>query len=115
MDTKKATGQTGSWFAKVDGIPLPCVHKHWLNGLNYHDPFHRHDGANDNKINELVSAIQNSSRVILTNDEPTIDHSGEVIGFKRTSYIAVFSVADVQYSETGGLRFRLAERICNLK
>ena len=29
METKKAKGSRGSWFAVVDGETLPCVHEYW--------------------------------------------------------------------------------------
>lgn len=115
MDTKKATGQRGSWFAKVEGELLPCVHKHWLKGMEHHDPFRRHEGQDTAKIDELVAAIRERGKVILTDDEPTFDTTGEVIGFKRTRYIGVFQVSDVRYDEQDGLRFRLSKRLFDLK
>lgn len=49
----RAKGQRGSWFATVEGKVLPCVHKHWVKGLSHHDPFARHEGENQSKIDEL--------------------------------------------------------------
>jgi hypothetical protein len=116
MDTKKAVGRQGWWFAEVDGVALPCVHKHWLKGTAYHDPFERHKGKNnDNKIKEAVDSIVTGRKVVLTNDEATFDPSGVVTAFARKNYIAVFEVDDVQYSVSDGLRFRISERLCNLE
>jgi len=115
MTTKKAIGQRGSWFATVDGEALPCVHKHWVKGLYHHDPFRRHEGgASDEKILELATAVQQLGRVILTDDDAELDTAGNVVGFKRKNYIAVFEVEDVTYSREDGLRFRLARRVCDL-
>lgn len=93
---------------------LPCVHKHWVKGLLHHDPFRRHDGANALKIMELVDAVSTGKKVILTKDTATTDSDGNVIGFERTAYIAVYSVDDVTFSPQDGLKFRLTERLLNL-
>lgn len=116
MKLSKAFGQRGSWFATVDGDRLPCVHQYWVKGLLHHDRFRRHDGRDGEgeKIRELVDAIQAGKRVVLTSDEPQLDAAGEVRGFKRTGYIAVYRVEDVTYSASEGLRFRLAERLKDL-
>jgi hypothetical protein len=114
LKKKQATGHRGSWFAKVDSEPLPCVHKYWLTRMEYHDPFRRHDGRENAKINELVEAVKECGKVILTDDEVSFDAFGNVIGFKRTRYIGVFRVSDVRYDEVDGLRFILVERLCSL-
>ncbi len=116
METKKATGRQGWWFAVVDGAALPCVHKHWLTGLSYHDPFKRHEHKNIGaKIGEYVDAVAAGRRVILTDDDATLDSDGEVIAFARSRYIAVFEVDDVTYAAPDGLRFRLVDRLCHLE
>jgi hypothetical protein len=116
MEKKKAIGRQGWWFAEVDGVALPCVHKHWLTGRVYHDPFTRHKGKNnDKKVLEAVDAIKDGRHVILTDDDATLDASGDVTAFARKHYIAVFEVEDVQYSVEDGLRFRLSKRLCHLE
>ncbi|MER9883083.1 hypothetical protein [Mesorhizobium sp. M0118] len=116
METKKAVGRQGWWFAEVDGEALPCIHKHWLKGKNYHDPFERHKGKNnDQKIKEAVDAMASGRRVVLTDDYASFDASGTVSAFARKNYIAVFEIEDVQYSADDGLRFRLSKRLCNLE
>lgn len=116
METKKAVGRQGWWFAEVDGEALPCIHKHWLKGTTYHDPFERHEGKNkDHRIVEAVDAIKAKRRVILTDDYADINQDGKVRGFERKNYIAIFEVDDIQYTLQDGLRFRLTRRLCNLQ
>lgn len=116
VETKKAIGRQGWWFAEVDGVALPCVHLHWLKGFDYHDPFKRHEGKGlEKRINEAVDAIASGRRVVLTDDKASLDANGEVTGFARSRYIAVFEVSDVTYSPADGLRFKLGHRICHLK
>lgn len=115
MLKKKAMGRQGWWFAEVDGVPLPCLHKHWLKGLNYHDPFLRHEGKGlEAKIKEAVDAIMIGRRVVLTTDNATLDKAGNVTAFNRSGYVAVYEVDDVTYSKADGLRLRLAKRIDEL-
>jgi len=112
---KKATGQRGSWFAKVDGEQLPCVHKYWLKKLDYHDPYVREvDGLPASKVSEFVDAIQSGKRVVLTDDTPHMGPEGYPTGFTRKAYVAIYQVEHVQYDETDGLRFRLAKRLDDL-
>ncbi|MBL0934243.1 MAG: hypothetical protein IBJ07_05790 [Rhizobiaceae bacterium] len=114
MKPVKATGKRGSWFALVEDEWLPCVHKHWLKGLNYHDPLLRHEGSVAPKIAELVDSIRETKKVVLTEDKVSMTGDGSVVGFDRSAYIAVFAVDDVSYSFDDGLKFRLTERIHNL-
>ena len=116
METKKAIGRQGWWFAEVDGIAIPCIHKHWLNRLSYHDPFKRHRGKGlKRKIDEAVNAMKNARQVVLTDDHVEFDVEGDVAGFTRKKYIAVFEIDDITYTPADGLRFRLVERLCNLR
>lgn len=113
---KKAVGQRGSWFAKVDGYELPCVHKYWLKGLAYCDPFVRHaESSSVAKIHELVDAIVREKRVVLTDDTPQFDRNGALSGFVRKSYIAVYEVDGVLYDDVEGLQFRLVKRLDDLE
>jgi hypothetical protein len=112
---EKAKGQIGSWFAMVGSKSLPCIHCHWLTNLDYHDPFHRHlNGANDKKIQELVNAIKKDKLVVLTNDAVHQDAGGNVTGFTRKDYVAVYRVDRVTYEPESGLRFKLVERLAEL-
>lgn len=52
---------------------------------------------------------------VLTEDVPSYDASGDVVGFDRTRYIGVFSVSEVEYDEVGGLRLNLGPRRYHLK
>lgn len=116
MEKKKAVGRQGWWFAEVDGEALPVAHRYWLNVYDYHDPFKRHEGKNNGrKIREYVEAISSVRRVILSNDDATLDKNGEVMAFSRTTYIAVYAVDGVTFSEPDGLRFRLVKKLHELK
>lgn len=113
---KKAIGQRGSWFATVDGKDLPCVHKHWLKGLTYHDPFKPLvNGPSPAKIHEYVRTIQQEKQVILTNDTVIRDQQGMVSGFERQNYVAIFAVDDVSFDPNTGLRFTITSRVSELQ
>ena len=106
MPKKKVSGARGSWFAKVDGQTLPCVHKYWWNKTGYYDPNAK---VGDRKFEELVAAITKGKRVILTAD--TVLNKGE--GFDRTGYIAIYEVDNVEF-DANGLRFEFKKRLDNL-
>jgi hypothetical protein len=112
MPRAKALGERGSWFARVNGERLPCVHKHWVRGTTHVDPNY---DPTDPKFMELLDAIQREKRVVLTTDN-AIAHPEKKsgIGFERTGYIAVFKVDDVS-TGPDGLRFELRDRICELR
>ena len=110
MGKKKASGTRGSWFATVDGELLPCVNAYFLRpGALYNDP----DLQDTPKGVELVKAIQEKRRVILTRDEPIFDEFDRIT-FKRTGYVAVFSVGEIEF-DSAGLRFKFLERLENLQ
>lgn len=105
---EKAKGHRGSWFATVKGEKLPCIHRHWLTGLEYADP-----GYEDTpKFAELVTALKDKGKAVLTNDEYLGDHA-ENHAFRRTGYIAVFAISDVTVGD-GHLKLRLTERLEDL-
>ena len=103
----KATGTRGSWFAEVGGELLPCVHAFWYKAPQYDDP---HAVSGERKWEELVAAIRDKGRVILTNDD-AIDGG---FGFNRSSYIAEFSISDLEF-EHGHLKFRMVKRLRDLE
>jgi hypothetical protein len=111
MQTKKAIGTRGSWLATVDGELLPCVHEYWwVKG----DPLRRYNDpllTPSPRHNEFVAHIKERRKVILTSDKPY--STDNPIPFERTGYIAIWTVEDVEFDENG-LRFRFAERACNL-
>lgn len=116
MEKKKAVGRQGWWFATIEGRDYPVAHKYWLKRYDYHDPFKRHEGKNnDAKIRDYVDAIAATKHVILSNDDVTFDAGGDVAGFARTTYIAVYEVEDVSYTLLDGLRFRLINKLFELK
>ncbi len=108
----KAIGERGSWFAKVDGERLPCVHQYWVKGLHHCDPGF---GSGERQWDELFRSIVELKRVILTKDEPIAapDRKSGFL-FNRTGYIAVYSVANIE-ADDRGLRFDLTGRLCDLQ
>lgn len=109
MQKAKAAGARGSWFAEVDGERLPCVHKYWWKNGRYDDTGLRAGP----KADELVDAIRSRKRVILTDDIPEHDSQGRLTGFTRNGYIAVYSVDEVDFDDSG-LRFRFIKRLLDL-
>ena len=105
---RKAIGKHGSWFATIDGEQLPCVHQHWFSSsLEYEDP-----GVEvGNPVwDEFIQELKRTGKAILTSDNPA-PGSGS---FKRTGYIAVWSIEDVRVEE-GKLRFRFVDRLEGLR
>jgi hypothetical protein len=100
-----ATGTRGSWFADVAGARLACVHRHWLKGRRYSDP---HAEPGRPPWDEFIRAIAAGGKVVLTND----DHLGGG-SFRRTGYIAVWSVANVHVSNST-LTFEMVDRLADL-
>jgi hypothetical protein len=108
LETFKAVGKRGSWFAKVNGESFPCVHAHWWkSGKEYFDPHLRPDTE---KGKELIEGIQKSGKVIITKD----DFQPNEVDCKRTGYVAGFSVSNIEFNEDG-LRFRFDTKLFNLK
>ena len=101
----EARGKRGSWFAEVDGETLPCVHKHWLQGRQYHDP---QAAPGQPPWDDFIAAIKSGRKVVLTRDT----YLGG-IRFERTGYVAVFTVDDVAASD-GALTFKLTDRVVDL-
>jgi hypothetical protein len=102
MERAKAIGRRGSWFAKVNGERLPCVHQHWFTGVEYDDPFYQ-EGLEP--WPEFVEAIKAGGKVVVTRDEVTVKADGKPPAFKRSGYVAVYRVSDVRI-EGSHLRFR---------
>jgi len=115
---KKAVGQRGSWFATVDGIELPCAHRRWAkkNWPHYHDPFKpTENGPSASKILKYVQAIKDEKQVILTNDDEHLDDEGELTGFTRLNYIAIYGVENVSFDPDAGLKFTITKRLFELR
>lgn len=110
-EVMKAIGTRGSWFAVVEREALPCVHKYWWRNGFYNDTGLRPS----QKTNELVEAIRNVKKVILTDDEinPGAGDGGTIV-FNRVGYIAVYSVDDIEFDDAG-LRFRFKDRLADLR
>jgi hypothetical protein len=84
----KARGRQGSWFAEVKGQWLPCVHKHWIAWPLYSDPGIK---PGTQKEDEYIAALKQGT-VILTSSEIV---SKEPLQFRRTGYIAIWTIKDV--------------------
>jgi hypothetical protein len=107
---KKAVGERGSWFARVDGERLPCVHEQWWKkevGQLYHDQLVR---PGERQCEEFVAAIRAQRRVVLTRSK---HRHGADQAAERDGYIAVFEVDDIEFDDDG-LRFRFTKRIDEL-
>jgi hypothetical protein len=91
---------------------MPCVHRYWVKGAVHFDPGYV---LGDPQWDELVTAIRNDKRVILTSDmERPAPEKKSGVAFDRTGYIAVFEVGDVEANDEG-LRFVLKKRLKELK
>jgi hypothetical protein len=110
---KKAKGSLGSWEAKIDGEPLPCVHDYWWvkgdSTPRYHDPgltpaIPRHF--------DFVEQIKRAGRVILTRSKPHSDQ--DPVPFKRLGYVAVWTVEEIEFDQFG-LKFRFVKRLFDLE
>lgn len=119
MEIKKAVAVGRTWFAIVEGEKLPCVHHKWwtnIGGLRrYSDP----GLAPGPKYDAFVNAIRETRKVVLTqdkvislNDKPTTAENPTA--FKRLDYIAVWTIDDIDFDETG-LRFTFIDKVCELK
>jgi len=86
----KVVGKRGSWFARAGKEDLPCVHKEWFKSGNPHN-YYYDEGAKpgEKKWDELIDAIKQKKRVILTNDR------WENGNFERTGYIAIYDVDSI--------------------
>ena len=103
----KATGARGSWFAKIGGTPYPCLHKHWVNpGGSYLD---RGLEAQKPKWQKYISALKAQKKAILTDDTVV---EGEA--FKRSNYIALYEIDNVETTDAG-LALNLVKRLEELK
>ena len=107
---RKAIGKRASWFAEVESEELPCVHKHWWvpdrTKREYFDPGLLPSPFND----DFADRIRKANKVILTSD----DRNERTGTFTRTGYIAVWTVADVEFSDAG-LKFKFVDKICDLE
>jgi hypothetical protein len=110
LETKKAIGQIGSWFATVDGESLPCVHDFWYSPPNYNDP---EAILGHKRFEDFVAKIQSDGRVIMQKDKPPHISADNKTILEREGYIAVFKVDGLVF-DASGLRFKITQRLCNL-
>jgi hypothetical protein len=100
----KAKGMRGSWYAEVDGVLYPCVHKHWWihkHGI-YHDPYIPRNTERPEYRAKYLEILHAMKRVVLAD-------SGKPPAFVRKSYIGLFEIDDIDTSN--GLTFRITKRV----
>jgi len=100
----KAKGTQGSWFATTrEGKRLTRVNdKLWPGGTTpYHDP-HRYD--TERRGVEYIEAVKRG-KVLITRNEGSHE-----AGWRRTGYVGVFRVTNVQFSPDNGLTFDIVSR-----
>ncbi len=105
MQTFKALGRRGDWFATVNGEEVPCAWNWWLTGMHYFDPLAE---PGTGKWVKYVAAIRRGNKVALTGKKEK-DRKWE-----RDGYIGLFEVANVKTTEHT-LEFDLTRRLANLK
>jgi hypothetical protein len=103
--TAKAQGIRGSWYAKVNGEELPCIHDKNMKNGSYIAP-----RADDERHQKLLADIQRTGRVVMRKSERNSDDRS----WTSKGYVAVWSVADAKI-EGGELTFRFVDRLIDLK
>ena len=103
---EKPIGRRGSWFARVNGQLLPCVHEHWRASNRYIDPGVK---LKTRKWEELIASLREKGLAILTSDR--ILQSGT---FERTGYIALFEIGGVTITDRG-LEFRFEREVARFQ
>jgi hypothetical protein len=109
METKRAVGHPGVWWAKIDGVEYPTVGAMRVTKTHYKQAYAL-DGW---KSNDLLVALTAEPKVILCQE--ILQDNGI---YKRTGYIALFTIKNlaVTTDETHKIvEFDLAERLCNLR
>jgi hypothetical protein len=106
MQTFKAVGHRGDWFATIDDEQVPCAWNWWLTGMHYCD---RGAKPGRGKWMKYINAISSSRKVALTGKKETKNGKWE-----RDGYIGLFAIANLTTTERG-LEFDLTQRLANLK
>jgi hypothetical protein len=106
VQTFKARGQRGSWFARIGDEDIPCAWLQWRTGNHYCDPVVE---PNKGKWPKYIEAIKIGSKVALADKRE--DENGD---WHRDGYIGLFEIANVTVSDRG-LEFDFVARIANLK
>jgi hypothetical protein len=105
METLKATGRRGDWFATIDGKDVPCAWNWWLTKTHYFDPHARPDTG---KWVKYIAAIRRDRKVALTGKK---EKDGK---WERDGYIGLYKIGKIITTDTT-LEFDLIERLANLK
>jgi hypothetical protein len=106
MQTFKAVGRRGNWFATINDEQVPCAWHWWLTGMHYCDL-----GAKPGKGKwvKYIDAIRRGKKVALTGKKETKNGKWE-----RHGYIALFAIENLN-ATADGLEFDLIGRLANLK
>jgi hypothetical protein len=118
MQTFKAIGRRGDWFATINGEEIPCAWSWWqrgnpAGGFLYCDPEAR---PGTGKWIKYVEAIQRSGKVTLTGKKKVAltgkkeDSDGK---WQRKGYIGLYAVTNLKTSENS-LEFDMPEKIADL-
>lgn len=119
METRRAKGKRGDWFARVEGDDedLPCVHKFWVRPrkedaqqrMRYRDPY---TVPGNPTWDRFIEGIRATGRVILTDDRPILPDGSS--RFERLGYIAVFEADEVEV-DGRTLWFTFGRRLMELR
>jgi hypothetical protein len=111
METKKAKGNQGNWFATIDGESLPCLHQYFWTGKNKYKAQIRNE-SHFIRMKEFALALEDKGRAVLTIDDISKNEDGHIC-FARKGYIAVYEIKDVSIDESY-LRLTFTNRLFNL-
>ena len=103
MQTLKARGHRGSWFARIGDEDIPCIWRDWLTSGHYRDPGAK---ADDGKWVKYIEALEHGQKAVLTTKQEKTK-SGKWL---RSSYLSVWKIANVALTERG-LKFDLVEKL----
>ncbi|MGC1696366.1 MAG: hypothetical protein WA743_13990 [Pseudolabrys sp.] len=106
MQTLKARGQRGSWFARIGDEDIPCAWLQWRTGNHYFDPAVK---PTEGKWPKYIEALKQGLKVALTDKRE--DEEGD---WHRDGYIGLFEIANVVVSDHG-LEFDFVQRLAHLK
>jgi hypothetical protein len=79
MQTLKARGQRGSWFARVGDDDIPCAWLQWRTGNHYLDPLAKTEGG---KWPKYIEALRRDLKVVLTDKREDDDGNWHRDGYK---------------------------------
>jgi hypothetical protein len=106
MQTLKARGHRGNWFARIGDDDIPCAWLQWRTGNHYLNPYGT--DALDGKRVKYIEALRRDQKVALTGKR---ENDGKWL---RDGYIGLFEIANVAVTDRG-LEFDFVRRIAHLR